>query len=87
MELTPGNNGHPGAGRRARLVAVATGPDDLDSTRLRGLDGIAETLEVRADLLGDPDPGRLRKHFTGTLTYCLRTRAPGDGRGPAPPPA
>lgn len=80
MELTSGGDGHPGTVRRARLVAVATEPDDLVSARLRGLDGIAESVEVRADLLGDPDPGRLRKHFSGTLTYCLRTRAHGGGR-------
>ncbi len=84
MELTPGGNGLPGTVRRARLVAVATEPEDLSSARLRGLDGVAEAVEVRADLVGDPDPGRLRKYFSGTLTYCLRTRAHGGGRGVGP---
>ncbi|MEV0642440.1 hypothetical protein AB0I77_47545 [Streptomyces sp. NPDC050619] len=84
MELTEGSSGGPGAVRRARLVAVAAEPDDLSSARLRCLDGVAESLEVRADLLGDPDPAQLRKHFTGTLTYCLRTPAPGGGHDPVP---
>ncbi|MCX4702631.1 type I 3-dehydroquinate dehydratase [Streptomyces sp. NBC_01373] len=84
MELTEGSGGRPGAVRRARLVAVATEPDDLSNARLRSLDGVADSLEVRADLLGDPDPAQLRKHFTGTLTYCLRTRAQGGGRGLVP---
>ncbi len=84
MELTDRSSVRSGAVRRARLVAVATEPDDLDSTRLRSLDGVAESLEVRADLLGDPDPAQLRKHFTGTLTYCLRTRAQGEGRDLVP---
>ncbi|WP_200304667.1 type I 3-dehydroquinate dehydratase [Streptomyces adelaidensis] len=85
MELTSGRDGQAGAVPRARLVAVATEPDDLGRARLRDLDGIAEAVEVRADLVGDPDPGRLRKHFPGTLTYCLRTRAHGGvcDAGPA----
>ncbi|WP_345044285.1 type I 3-dehydroquinate dehydratase [Streptomyces sannanensis] len=64
-------------GRRAELVAVLSSPDDLGSDRLSGIDPIADGLEVRADLLGDPDPHRLRRHFTGSLTYCLRTRRHG----------
>ncbi|WP_191971796.1 type I 3-dehydroquinate dehydratase [Streptomyces luteolifulvus] len=82
MELTPGSSGHrPRAPGRARLVAVATGPDDLTDARLRDLDAVADAVEIRADLAGDPDPGRLRKHFTGALTYSLRTQAHGGGHG------
>ena len=83
MELTHGSNGQPGAVHRARLVAVATESDDLGRARLRSLDGIVDAVEVRADPLGeDPDPGVLRKHFTGALIYSLRTGARGGGHNP-----
>ncbi|WP_157880037.1 type I 3-dehydroquinate dehydratase [Streptomyces natalensis] len=65
------------AGRRARLVAVVTTPAGLSTARLQTLNDIADDLEVRADLVGDPDPRHLRRHFTGSLTYTLRTRRQG----------
>ncbi|HSM13346.1 MAG TPA: type I 3-dehydroquinate dehydratase, partial [Thermoanaerobaculia bacterium] len=34
-------------------------------------------LEVRADRVGDPDPGALREHFPGQILYTLRSRAEG----------
>ncbi|MCZ0976134.1 hypothetical protein O1L55_42365 [Streptomyces albulus] len=40
--------------RRAQLVAVLAEPEDLSPARLRGLTGVADALEVRADLVGDP---------------------------------
>ncbi|MGW0712084.1 type I 3-dehydroquinate dehydratase [Streptomyces sp. NPDC002643] len=64
-------------GRRARLVAVLTSPGDLDRAPLSAVDPLADGLEVRADLVGDPDPTRLRQSFTGSLTYCLRSHRHG----------
>ena len=34
-------------------------------------------LEVRADLVGDIEPDRVRKHFRGQLLYTLRSSAEG----------
>lgn len=69
-------------GHRARLVAVAAEPEDLAPRALRGLAAVADELEVRADLVGDPDPSRLRRHFAGQLTYSLRSARQG-GRSAA----
>ncbi|MDH6128129.1 hypothetical protein [Kitasatospora sp. GP82] len=78
-----------GAGRRAALVAVTTAPEDLDGSRLSPLapeaggpgeaasPGRSVGIEVRADLVGDPDPHRLRRYVDGPLTYTLRTRRQG----------
>ncbi|MFJ5837212.1 hypothetical protein ACIQGO_10655 [Streptomyces shenzhenensis] len=71
-------------GRRARLVAVAAEPEDLTPRALRGLTGVADELEIRADLVGDPDPSRLRRYFRGRLTYSLRSARHG-GRSAAGP--
>ncbi|MGW2633701.1 shikimate dehydrogenase family protein [Streptomyces chattanoogensis] len=63
-------------GRRAELVAVAAAPDDLGPGRVRGACRTPEGptgLEIRADLVGDPDPYRLRRHVSGPLTYTLRS--------------
>jgi 3-dehydroquinate dehydratase/shikimate dehydrogenase len=65
-------------------VAVVGEPEDLTTPRLRGLAGVADALEVRADLVGDPDPHRLRRHFRGPLTYSLRSPRHG-GRSAAGP--
>ncbi|WP_169316976.1 type I 3-dehydroquinate dehydratase [Actinacidiphila oryziradicis] len=70
--------------RRARMVAVLAEPEDLTTPRLRGLAEVADVLEVRADLVGDPDPRRLRRHFQGPLTYSLRSPRHG-GRSAAGP--
>ncbi|MFJ5724834.1 hypothetical protein [Streptomyces sp. NPDC093149] len=59
--------------QRAHIVAVVARPEDLTTPCLRGLAGVADALEVRADLVGDPDPHRLRRHFTGPVTYSLRS--------------
>ena len=45
--------------------------------RLRELDGVAEILEVRADLVPDLPAGRLRQDFGGRLLYTLRSREEG----------
>ncbi|MFF0624205.1 type I 3-dehydroquinate dehydratase [Streptomyces sp. NPDC004296] len=73
MELLRSGYGASVVARRAQLVAVLAEPEDLSAARLRGLAGVADALEVRADLVGDPDPHRLRRHFGGPLTYSLRS--------------
>jgi 3-dehydroquinate dehydratase/shikimate dehydrogenase len=64
---------HGPPGWRARVVAVLAAPAELTSMRLESLNATVDELEVRADLVGDPDPRWLRRHFTGTLTYHLPT--------------
>ncbi len=71
-------------GRRARLVAVAAEPEDLTPRSLRGLAGVADELEVRADLVGDPDPSWLRRNFRGQLTYSLRSARHGGHSAAGP---
>ncbi len=58
--------------RRATLVASLTEPPAAAA-----LAGVADWLEVRADLVGDLDPARLRAGFPGKLLYTLRSRAEG----------
>lgn len=60
---------------RADVVAVLTGRE-LDREPLPA--GVSQ-LEVRADLTGDVDPGRLRRHFAGQLIYSLRSVWQGGG--------
>lgn len=64
-------------GRRATIVAVLTDPAELTSMRLASLNATVDGLEVRAELVGDPDPQWLRRHFTGLLIYRLSTPAQG----------
>lgn len=66
---------------RATLVATLTaapadrGPTVLETLQAEGV----EVLEVRADLVGDLDPGPLRARFAGRLLYTLRSRTEGGG--------
>lgn len=71
-------------GRRATLVASLTRPPSDDGGELAALAGVADWLEVRADLTGDLEPAALRERFPGGLLYTLRSRAEG-GRGPDSP--
>lgn len=61
-----------GAGK-ATLIATLTAPP------ARELDGLADAdwVEVRADLVGDLDPGLVRGIFAGQVLYTLRSRAEG----------
>jgi 3-dehydroquinate dehydratase/shikimate dehydrogenase len=68
---------------RATLVATLTTPlpgAGLDPADLAGV----EWLEVRADLIGDIDPDRLRARFPGKLLFTLRSRDEG-GAGESSP--
>ena len=58
---------------RAIVVASLTEPPAGDGSDLELLAGVADWLEVRADLVGDLDPDWLRAHFPGELLYTLRS--------------
>ncbi len=62
---------------KATLVATLTTPPSQGGEELTVLSQSVQWLEVRADLLGDIDPDRLRHHFPGQLLYSLRSRAEG----------
>jgi 3-dehydroquinate dehydratase/shikimate dehydrogenase len=62
---------------KALLVASLTEPPSHDGEEIARLGGVAEWLEVRADLVGDLDPAWLRALFPGRLLYTLRSRAEG----------
>jgi 3-dehydroquinate dehydratase/shikimate dehydrogenase len=62
---------------RATLVATLAEAPDADGRLIERLAREADWLEVRADLVGDLDPGSLRARFPGRLLYTLRSRAEG----------
>jgi 3-dehydroquinate dehydratase/shikimate dehydrogenase len=62
---------------RAALVATLLDAPSLGGQELMALPRSVEWLEVRADLIGDPDPVRLRRYFKGRLIYTLRSGAEG----------
>jgi 3-dehydroquinate dehydratase / shikimate dehydrogenase len=63
---------------RASVVASLTDRDQ-DLRALQRLPSGVSHLEVRADLTGDVDPARLRRHFAGQLVYSLRSVWHGGG--------
>jgi 3-dehydroquinate dehydratase/shikimate dehydrogenase len=67
----------PLAASRAAIVAVLNEPPRPDGADVRALVGRVDALEVRADLIGDVDPGWLRQQFPGTLIYTLRSAGEG----------
>ena len=62
---------------RPQLVATLTEPLSPSGDELRRLAGVADWLELRADLVGDVPHEALREHFPGRLVYTLRSRAEG----------
>lgn len=64
----------PRSQRRVAVVATLTARPDPDGGDLRRLPPAVSHLEIRADLIGDLDPGPLRRHFAGQLIYSLRSR-------------
>ncbi len=74
-----------GNSRTATVVATLAGPQDIED--LAGLSpGLASALgaEIRADVVGDVFPDRLRSHVSGSLIYTLRS-AEYNGAGTDPP--
>lgn len=63
----------PVAATRAAMIAVLGNAPDLDGAELRALAGRVDSIEVRADLVGDLDVHWLRQQFAGTLIYTLRS--------------
>lgn len=63
-------------------VLVATLAEKPSEEEIRALSGRVRILEVRADLVGELDPGWLRGQFDGELLYTLRSRTEG-GRSEA----
>jgi 3-dehydroquinate dehydratase/shikimate dehydrogenase len=59
------------------IVAGLTSVPSPDGSELLAVARSAEWLEVRADLVGDLDPNRLRSYFPGRLLYSLRSRSNG----------
>lgn len=59
------------------MVVVLGSAPDPDGAELRALAGRVDSLEVRADLVGDLDVHWLRQQFSGTLVYTLRSVAEG----------
>lgn len=55
------------------MVAVLGSAPDPGGAELRALAGRVDSLEVRADLVGDLDVHWLRQQFSGTLVYALRS--------------
>jgi 3-dehydroquinate dehydratase/shikimate dehydrogenase len=63
----------PVTATRAAVVAVLSSAPDRDGAALRTLSGRVDSLEVRADLVGDLDVRWLRQQFSGHLIYTLRS--------------
>jgi 3-dehydroquinate dehydratase/shikimate dehydrogenase len=62
---------------KASMVAGLTVTPSSDGRELRALAQAADWLEVRADLIGDLDPGWVRNFFPGRLLYALRSSSAG----------
>jgi 3-dehydroquinate dehydratase/shikimate dehydrogenase len=67
------SNISPVAAARAAVVAVLSSPPAPGGAELRALAACVDSLEVRADLVGDLDVHWLRQQFSGTLVYTLRS--------------
>jgi len=65
------------AATRAAVVAVLSSPPAPGGAELRALAGRVESLEVRADLVGDLDVHWLRQQYSGALVYTLRSAEQG----------
>src|SRR6185436_17902654 len=59
------------------LIATLGATPTASGAELDALPAEVTWLEVRADLVGDLDPGWLRNRFRGRLLYCLRSREAG----------
>src|SRR5262245_57684965 len=68
------------APRIAAGIVTVTSVTEPSAAALRRLPAEVTALEIRADLVGDLDVSRLRRHFPGMLIYALRSVRSG-GRG------
>jgi len=66
---------------KATLVATLLDEPSSRGEELAALPNAVDWLEVRADLIGDPDVEWLRRHFRGGLIYTLRSQAEGGSAG------
>jgi len=62
---------------KATLVATLLDEPSSRGEELAALPNAVDWLEVRADLIGDPDVEWLRRRFRGGLIYTLRSHAEG----------
>src|SRR5712691_2399730 len=69
---------------KATLVATLMDEPSSRGDELAALPNTVEWLEVRADLIGDPDVEWLRHRFRGGLIYTLRSRGEGGRAGDDP---
>ncbi|MGB5879953.1 MAG: type I 3-dehydroquinate dehydratase, partial [Thermoanaerobaculia bacterium] len=61
----------------SKVILVASLTERPEGEELSALSGVADILEVRADLVGDVEPDWLRDRFSGQLLFTLRSRAEG----------
>jgi 3-dehydroquinate dehydratase/shikimate dehydrogenase len=59
------------------LIATLVVAPSASGAELDAVPAEVTWLELRADLVGDLDPGWLRNHFRGRVLYCLRSRGAG----------
>ncbi len=76
-----GQAGRPAADRALLFATLTAEPT---AAELEALSGAADVLEVRADLVGELDPGELRRAFSGQLLYTLRSEVEGGAAGQGP---
>jgi len=69
---------------KATLVATLLDEPSSREEDLAALPNTVEWLEVRADLIGDPEIEWLRRRFRGGLIYTLRSQAEGGRAGDDP---
>ena len=69
---------------KATLVATLLDEPSSRGEELAALPNTVEWLEVRADLIGDPNVEWLRRRFPGRLIYTLRSHAEGGRAGDNP---
>lgn len=77
-EITPAvSHGVPARAASAQVGVALSAPPHPDGRELRALQGRAEWIELRADLIGDLNPAWIRRYFSGRILYSLRSAAGG----------
>jgi 3-dehydroquinate dehydratase/shikimate dehydrogenase len=62
-----------------RATIVATLASEPEASLLAEAEAAGAILEIRADLIGDPDVDWLRSQFSGEILYTLRSEGEGGG--------